>query len=206
MYPITYCSTSKRVWSTVYRPLTKYLLFCLKNIAKIKYEIKNYDEVPQGIFIIGCNHQSTWETFIFSLLFDELAIVVKKELLKKPIAGLYFKRLECIPVDRASPVTAIKTLLKHGKSAVQKGKSILIFPNGTRASNNDNIEYKSGIFALYKTLEIPVIPVKVDSGQCWSKQSLKKAPGIITLDFRKIITVGASKKDFFAKFEARINN
>jgi 1-acyl-sn-glycerol-3-phosphate acyltransferase len=170
----------------------------------IKYEIKNYEKLPQGPFIIGCNHQSTWETFIFSVLFDELAIVIKKELLKTPIAGLYFRKLGCIPVDRTSPIVAIKTLLKYGKTANQNGKSILIFPNGTRASSNDDVEYKSGIFALYKTLEIPVIPVKVDSGRCWPRQSFKKRPGTINLNFRKIIPIGASKKEFFSKFEVEM--
>jgi 1-acyl-sn-glycerol-3-phosphate acyltransferase len=206
MYPIAYCLPPKKVWATVYRPLTKLLLFCLENIVRIKYEVKNYGNIPQGPFIIGCNHQSTWETFIFSVLFNELAIVVKKELLKKPIAGLYFRKLGCIPVDRTSPVAAIKTLLKHGKIASQSGRSILIFPNGTRASSGDDVEYKSGIFALYKTLEIPVIPVKIDSGRYWPNRTLKKIPGVITLNFRKIIPIGASKKDFFLKFEVEMND
>ncbi|MDR0695786.1 MAG: 1-acyl-sn-glycerol-3-phosphate acyltransferase, partial [Holosporales bacterium] len=89
-------------------------MFCLRVTTSIRYTIKNFEKIPKGPVIIGCNHQSTWETFIFSLLFDELAIVIKQELLRKPIAGLYFKKLGCIPVNRASPILAIKTILEHG--------------------------------------------------------------------------------------------
>jgi 1-acyl-sn-glycerol-3-phosphate acyltransferase len=203
-YPIVYFSSPEMVSIIMYRPVTRWLLFCLKYITNIRYEIKNQNKIPNTQVIIGCNHQSTWETFIFSILINNLAIVVKKELLKKPIAGLYFKRLECIPVDRSSPITAIKTIIKFGKIAFEKGKSILIFPNGTRASNEEEGEYKSGIFALYKTLKIPVVPAKLNSGTHWPRNSFIKTPGTITLEFKDPILPGLNKEEFFKEFAKRI--
>jgi 1-acyl-sn-glycerol-3-phosphate acyltransferase len=205
MYPVAFFSKPQTVLYSVYRPVTRWLLFCLKNFAGIDYKILNLSKIPAAPIIVGCNHQSTWETFVFSLLFDKLAIVIKKELLQIPIAGLYFKRLGCIPIDRASPVSAIKTLLRFGKEAYQKRNNILIFPNGTRGGVDEQIEYKSGIFALYKTLGIPVIPVKINSGKFWPRRSFRKIPGSITLDFKEPISAGLTKEEFFTKFEREMN-
>jgi 1-acyl-sn-glycerol-3-phosphate acyltransferase len=139
-------------------------------------------------------------------LFDTLSIVIKKELLKIPIVNLYFKRLGCLPVDRSSPVSSIKSLLRYGGLANQNCESILIFPNGTRSSASENAEYKSGIFALYKSLGIPVIPVHVDSGKYWSRKSFRKIRGTIILDFKRPISPGLDKSEFFRTFEERLNN
>lgn len=204
MYPITYFCSPEMTLKLSYRPVTRWLLFCLKYLARIDYKISGLENIPSGQFIIGCNHQSAWETFIFSVLFNNLAIVIKKELLNKPIAGLYFKKLGCIPIDRASPIKAIKTLMISGSEASKNGKSILIFPNGTRSSTNEQAEYKSGIYALYKTLQIPVIPAHVNSGEHWARNSFGKIPGTIILDFKQPITPGLGKTEFFTKFEKEI--
>ncbi|MDR3031230.1 MAG: 1-acyl-sn-glycerol-3-phosphate acyltransferase, partial [Holosporales bacterium] len=152
LYPFALFFSQKQTAIIVYRRVTEWMLFCLKYIACINYEAKNInilkEQIKNGPVIIGCNHQSSWETLIFSIMLDEIAIVVKKELLSVPIAGLYFKRLDCIPIDRASPISSIKSILKYGKIAYEKKRSILIFPNGTRSSIDDHIEYKSGVFAL----------------------------------------------------------
>ncbi|MBQ3945103.1 MAG: 1-acyl-sn-glycerol-3-phosphate acyltransferase [Alphaproteobacteria bacterium] len=205
LYPVTYFCSANMTLKLSYRPVTRWLLFCLKYLAKIDYKISGLENIPSGQFIIGCNHQSAWETFIFSILFDNLAIVIKKELLNKPIAGLYFKKLGCIPIDRSSPIKAIKTLMISGTEAYENGNSILIFPNGTRASSHELVEYKSGIYALYKTLQIPVIPAHVNSGEHWARNSFRKIPGTIQLDFKPPIAPGLDKSEFFDKFEKEIN-
>jgi 1-acyl-sn-glycerol-3-phosphate acyltransferase len=205
MYPFAYFLSKRFSFKFVYRMLTKILLFCLKHIVCIDYEIRNFEKVKEITkstnVIIGCNHQSAWETFIFVLLFDTLSIVVKKELLRIPIAGLYFRKLECLPVDRSSPVSSIRSLLKYGKTANQNRENILIFPNGTRSSFDSVTEYKSGIFALYKFLNIPVIPAYVNSGKYWPRRSLKKTRGTIILEFKQAIYPGLDKEKFFKTFE-----
>lgn len=205
MYPIIYFCSPEMTLKLSYRPVTRWLLFCLKYLARIDYKISGLENIPSGQFIIGCNHQSAWETFIFSILFNNLAIVIKKELLNKPIAGLYFKKLGCIPIDRSSSIKAIKTLMISGSEAFKNGKSILIFPNGTRSPASEQVEYKSGIYALYKTLQIPVIPAHVNSGEHWARNSFRKIPGTIMLDFKQPIAPGLDKGEFFTKFEQEVN-
>lgn len=207
MLPVAYFASQQFVFVYIYRVCTKYLLFCLKYICNINYKIENIEYLKsENPIIIGCNHQSAWETFIFSLLFDELSIVIKKELLDLPIAGLYFRRLGCIPIDRSNPVIAIKTLVKSSDIAYKKKQNILIFPNGTRNIDDEHTEYKVGIYAIYKHLNLPVIPVHVDSGKCWSRHSFIKNPGVITLQFNKQIQIGLSKDEFMNTFNSLINS
>ena len=200
LWPITRFASQKFVFTKVFRVCTRYLLLCLRVICRLKYRIdgENFLRTP-GPAIISCNHQSTWETFIFSLFFDELSIVIKKELLDIPIARLYFRRLGCIPVDRASPVSAIRTLLAGAQSAVAKGQSILIFPNGSRSGDES---YKIGVYALYNRLNLPVIPARVDSGRYWPPKSFKKFPGTITLQISDPIPPGLPKTSFFHKLHS----
>jgi 1-acyl-sn-glycerol-3-phosphate acyltransferase len=180
-------------------------MFSLKTFAHIDYEVENLEilqkAIEKGPVIVGCNHQSTWETFIFAKLFENLSVVVKKELLDIPVAGLYFKKLKCIAIDRSTPVKAIRDLMKFGKESVDKGLSILIFPNGTRSSANEESEFKSGIYAMYKYLKIPVVPAHVDSGKCWPRRSFAKNPGTIHLSFKELIPPGLSKDDFTERFK-----
>jgi 1-acyl-sn-glycerol-3-phosphate acyltransferase len=204
MYPLAAILSPRNVLLLVYRPVTRWLLFCLKRIAGVGYEIRNIENVPKAPCIIGCNHQSTWETFIFSLLFDNISIVIKRELLKKPVAGLYFKRLGCIPIDRSSPVLAIKTLVKYCVGAHSAGNNILIFPNGTRDSAGAQVEYKGGIYAIYKATGAHVVPVSVNSGAHWPRMSFRKIPGTIVLDLKEAIPPGLERAEFFAEFESRM--
>ena len=272
MYPIVLFSSPKFVFKYVFRVCARYLMLCLKYICKLDYEIE-HKEILEYIksntpVILGCNHQSTWETFVFALYFDELSIVVKQELLSIPIAGLYFKKLGCLPIDRSHQIASIRSLLYYGQQAVYNKQNILIFPNGTRNSNvvnnenatntqtntsinqdtdasdtsvnntsinntsiNDtsvlntganntsvsdtnteycnteyrnteyrNTEYKSGIFALYKKFDLPVIPIHVNSGKFWARHAFKKRPGKIIVSFKQPILPGLSKSAFFKTF------
>ncbi len=206
MLPIAYFASQQFVFVYIYRICAKYLLFCLKYVCNINYKIDNNQYLKSDTpIIIGCNHQSVWETFIFALLFNELSIVIKKELLDLPIAGMYFRRLGCIPIDRSSPITAIKTLVKSSEIAYKKKQSILIFPNGTRSIDDEHTEYKVGIYAIYKHLNLPVIPAHVDSCKCWARKSFIKNPGTITLKFYPPITPGLDKEEFMNKLNAAVN-
>ena len=210
LYPVVYFASQKFTTRYVYRVCTKYLLWCFRQIGHINYKLQN-EEYLQYIkdntpVIIGCNHQSAWETFIFSLYFDELSIVIKKELLDIPIAGLYFKRLGCIPIDRSKPIIAIKSLLKSSEIAIEQHQNILIFPNGTRSIDDEHTEYKSGVYAMYKHLNVPVVPVHVNSRKYCSKGLFIKLPGTITLELKKPITPGLDKKEFMGVFEERMKS
>jgi 1-acyl-sn-glycerol-3-phosphate acyltransferase len=194
----------------VFRPITNLLFWSLKVFEKIDYKIENLDILKEaasnGPIIIGCNHQSVWETFVFSKLFGELSIVVKKELLNIPIASIYFKRLGCIAINRERGASSIRTLLKRGLQSINNGVPILIFINGTRSSGQDgNDNYKVGIFALYNYLKVPVVSASVNSGKCWPRKAHVKKPGTITLSFKSVINPGLDKDSFLETLKNSYN-
>ncbi|MDR2074783.1 MAG: 1-acyl-sn-glycerol-3-phosphate acyltransferase [Holosporales bacterium] len=205
LYPFVFFSKRNAAYKLGYRPTANLLIFSLKIFANVDYKVENLEilqeAMKKGPVIIGCNHQSTWETFIFAKLFEDLSIVIKKELLDIPVAGLYFKRLNCIAIDRSAPMKAIKDLMKFGRESVNRGLSILIFPNGTRSSENGETEFKSGIYAMYKYLKVPVVPTHVNSGKYWPRRSFAKNPGTIHLSFKEPIPPGLSKEEFTERFK-----
>jgi 1-acyl-sn-glycerol-3-phosphate acyltransferase len=207
--PISLFASRKWVHKNVYRNIAKMMSFCLRRIVNIDFEIRNIERIKEAIgdshFIIGCNHQSSWETLIFADIFDDFVIVVKKGLLHIPFASLCLRRLHSIPVDRKSPVSSIRSLLKYGKIANENKESILIFPSGTRSSIDERAEYKSGVFALYKSTGMPVVPVHMNSGAYWPRRSFKKTSGTIILTFKHPILPGMNKDKFFEEFEKRID-
>lgn len=207
--PVVLFLNQKWTYRLGYKAVNAYMCICLKVLAGIDYRVYGLEQTKElmkkGPIIIGCNHQSAWETFIFARIFDVLSIVIKKELLSVPVAGVYFKSLGCIPVDRSSPVRSIKDLMKYGAKSAENGVSILIFANGTRASYEEDVEYKSGLYAMYRYLKIPVVPACVDSGKCWSRRAFKKNPGTINLKFLEVIEPGLSKEEFMTIFKERLD-
>ncbi|MDR1488477.1 MAG: 1-acyl-sn-glycerol-3-phosphate acyltransferase [Holosporales bacterium] len=193
----------KQTTTFVLKPIINMMLFLLRVLTKIDYTVLGWEilkeNVKNGPVILGCEHQSIWETFVIFSFFDKISTVVKKELFSIPIAGLYFKKLGCIPINRSAAIRSLRNIVKFSKESVKHNTSILIFPSGTRSSGSD---YKfAGIYAMYKNLcNIPVIPVAVDSGKCWPRRSFRKIPGTITLDFRGIIKPGLSKELFIENF------
>ncbi|HBD51748.1 MAG TPA: 1-acyl-sn-glycerol-3-phosphate acyltransferase, partial [Alphaproteobacteria bacterium] len=60
--------------------------------------------------IYAVKHQSAWETIILSWLLHAPAFVLKVELLRLPIIGLFFTKTGCIPVDRSDGMRALRKM------------------------------------------------------------------------------------------------
>ena len=157
--------------------------------------------------IYAVKHQSAWETLILYWQLDSPIVVLKKELLSIPILGQFMKRAGCIAVDRSAGMRALKKLKGEALLAKQKGRSILIFPQGTRVDPSDNATpYQIGVFSLYQTLSIPVIPVALNSGHYWLNKRITKKPGIIDVIFLPPIKTGLPRKVFMAKLKHDIED
>lgn len=188
----------------------KNIMFLLKWIVGLDYKIENLEELnnalKKGTCIIACKHQSAWETIIFAVLLQKFVIILKRQLLWIPIFGMYLQKLRSIAIDRTKGLGSIKKMLHQGREAISKGDSILIFPEGTREVPGQKTAYQPGIVALYRDLNVPVIPVAVNSGLYWGRRSLYKRPGVITLKFLPAIEPGLTKNDFIKTLEESIES
>ncbi len=82
--------------------------------------------------MILAKHQSTWETFFLSALFEPLSQVVKRELLYVPFFGWAMAMLKPIAIDRATPRPPSSRWPSRATNACKQGAWVLIFPEGTR--------------------------------------------------------------------------
>ena len=178
---------------------------CLKMIP-IDFSIKgNVHKKEQVIYAV--KHQSAWETLILYWQLDRPIVVLKKELLLIPIIGALMKRAGCIAVDRKAGISALKKLQREATVAKQTGRSILIFPQGTRVLPSDNTTpYQVGVFSIYQLLSLSVIPVALDSGHYWPSKTLLKKPGIINVVFLNPIKTGLPRSEFMTKLKHDIES
>lgn len=147
--------------------------------------------------LIVANHQSTWETLAFLVLFPDLAIVAKKELLRIPILGWYLRRSPMIIIDRESGRQSYSLMLAQSREAIAQGRSVLIFPEGSRKRPMDPVKLKRGAGLLYVQLGVPALPVAHNSGEFWTAgRSGPKLPGKITVSLLPQIAPGMSESEF----------
>lgn len=152
--------------------------------------------IPHEPCLIICNHQSTWETLAALVLFPDVAIIAKRELLRIPVLGWFLRRSPMIIIDRSDGAAALRTMIEEGAAALAAGRSVLIFPEGTRRCPSEPIQFKRGVDLLYKRLGAPALPVVVDSGKFWGVASRRKRRGTITVTYLSVIPAGLSLADF----------
>ena len=177
-----------------------------RHVLGLDYEIVGAEHLPEGTCIVAARHQSMWETLKLHLLFDDPAIVVKKELLNIPVAGWYLRHARPIPVDRSAPLRALVSMIQAAHQAAEDGRTIVIFPQGTRIAPGISAPYKEGVAGLYQGLSLPVVPMGLNSGLFWPKGSFLKSPGTITVSFGQAIAPGLDRHQFMEELRKRIES
>ena len=155
----------------------------LRIICNIRIEVQGAHNLPKSPYIIACKHQSALETAFFQQYLKFPVYVIKKELLKIPFYGWFLKHMGMISIDRKGGISALKQMLRDCEKNLNQNRSIIIFPEGTRVMPLESVEYHAGILAIKKKFpEIPIIPVALNSGLFWPKNSWFKYPG--TMKFK----------------------
>ena len=166
-----------------------FIVWCAKWICGINYQFKGYENFPDAPAIILSKHQSAWETiFLLANLPRPLVFVFKKEILYIPFFGWGIALLRMIPIDRKQGKNAFKSVVAHGKRRLKDGQWIIMFPEGTRIPVGQQGKYKSGGTRLAVETGAVVVPIALNSGECWPKNSFIKKPGTVTVSVGKPIS------------------
>ena len=171
--------------------LSQWAIFCiwwLKVTLNITTKIIGQENVKKSPCIIISNHQSTWETLAFQTIFPAHTWVLKQELLWLPIFGWSLAMLKPIIINRGDKLKAIKKVIKQGADRLNKGISIVIFPEGTRQPYKHLGEYQNGGAAIAKKSGYEIVPVYHNAGNLWPKGSFIKKPGVITVIIGEVIS------------------
>ncbi|MDF2939934.1 MAG: acyl-phosphate glycerol 3-phosphate acyltransferase [Gammaproteobacteria bacterium] len=174
MFPFQVRLSIGRSWTRLSTQLAKW-------ICGISYEVKGLEHLPAQPVVFLSRHESAWETMSFAGILPPLVYVCKKSLMMVPIIGwgMYISRQ--IPIDRSQGVRAFKKVIEQGKNRLQQGLSIAIFPEGTRVTPGQYPHFHKTGAALAKACGAPVVPIALNSGHCWPKNSFIKYPGKITV-------------------------
>jgi 1-acyl-sn-glycerol-3-phosphate acyltransferase len=159
---------------------------------------------PPGPALYAAKHQAMFETLELQALLDGPAMVLKEELADIPAWGWAARRYGALVIDRAASAKALRQMMREGKAAREAGRSVLIFPEGTRVLPGEQPPLKSGFAGLYRALGMPTVPVAVDSGVLWPKKGAKRA-GVITFRFGAAIPPGLPREEIDRLVHAAIN-
>ena len=174
-------------------------------VVGIRHTVSGDRRLDQQV-IYAVKHQSAWETVILSWVLASPAFVLKKELLRLPIIGWFFIKTGCIPVDRSAGMKALRDMRAAALQLAERGRSMLIFPQGTRVTPGVEQPYEIGVFALYESTGLPVVPVALNSGHVWPRNSWLKYPGQVSVEFLEPIAPGLDRKSFMAELKARLED
>jgi 1-acyl-sn-glycerol-3-phosphate acyltransferase len=171
----------------------------------VKTEVTGAENIPPGPCIIAAKHQSDWDIFAILPHTDEQpAYIAKKELIDIPFFGQAAKSINTIPIDRKLGAEAIPAMLKAAEEALSRGCRIVIYPEGTRKKPLADPDYRQGVTRMYTALNVPVVPVALNSGLYWGKLSATIWPGTARAKFLPAILPGLSADEFSARLKATI--
>lgn len=179
-------------------------VWLLRVIAGTRLEVRGREKLPKGAYLVVSKHQSAWDTFGLVPLFRDPAIVLKDELKWIPFYGWFCVKFEHILVKRDKAAKALKQMIADAQSRAAQGREIVIFPEGTRQAPGAPPDYKPGYVALYEALELPCVPLALNSGLFWPRRQLVRHPGTIVVEFLDPIPPGLPRKEFRAILEARL--
>lgn len=201
LLPLLLAPRGATVWAA--KTWSQSVLFGLKRIANQGIEVRG--SLPVAPVLIAAKHFSMWETMAVVAMLHDPSIVLKRELLWIPLYGWFAAKHDMIPIDRASGTKAIRRMQAAAKRAVDAGRPIVIFPEGTRKKPGAPPDYKPGTAGLYALLGLPCVPMAHNSGLFWSDWFLRK-PGTVVVEFLEPIPPGLRRHEFMTELQTRIES
>ncbi|RYY27816.1 MAG: 1-acyl-sn-glycerol-3-phosphate acyltransferase [Sphingomonadales bacterium] len=179
-----------------------YMLWCARWIMGIHVRIEG--EMPTSPVFFAAKHESNFEAIDLTRRLGAPAPVMKRELTKIPVWGWAAQKYGGIVADRAASAAALRSMMRDAAIAKAEGRSVLIFPEGTRTLPGDSPEIRSGFAGLYRILGLPVVPIAVKSGHVWPRKGLKH-PGTVVFSFGEPIPPGLPRPEIEARVYEAIN-
>lgn len=179
-------------------------VIALLRIVDIRVEIRGREHIPTGPALVAPKHQCMLDVFAQFGVLPATAFVMKKELAWIPWFGWYSRRVGNIVVDRDAHSAALRKLVREAKARFAEGRQVVIFPEGTRTAPGAGGDYKPGIAALYRQIDVPVHPVATNSGVHWPAHGFLRKPGVIVFEFLEPIPPGLKREAFMTLLRERI--
>jgi len=182
------------------------IIFLLRFILGVKVTFYGMENLKKNNrFFVASAHQSLLETFILQAPLQYPIFILKKELLKIPLFGWYLKKIGSIDIVRDTTTKDNLNFFEKVKKNIEISKRpLLIFPQGTRVKFGERLPFKKGAGRIYEALNLPCIPVALNTGKVWPKNSFLKHNHDIKISFLEPIEPGKDKNIFINDLEKKI--
>jgi 1-acyl-sn-glycerol-3-phosphate acyltransferase len=187
-----------RLWSTGF-------ICAARWIVGVRYTIEGRENVPARPVVFVCNHQSYWESIAFTVLIPHLNIIAKAEAMDIPVFGWGLRHAPMIPVYRRHRGSNLRRIVREARKSLAEGRSILLFPEGTRVKPGHARPFERSLELLYLKCNAPIVPVAHNAGLCWTGGFATKAAGLITMRFYPPIAPGMDPASFAQGIERLLN-
>jgi 1-acyl-sn-glycerol-3-phosphate acyltransferase len=152
--------------------------------SRIHVTVKGFSNIdPDKPYIFMPNHMSNGDIpVILAYLKVQFRWLAKAELFRIPLLGFAMKRAGYISIDRSNRKSAFESLARAAQ-IIRNGRSVLIFPEGTRSRDQYIKAFKKGGFVLAVESGVPIVPVVIHgTWRIMSKNGLMIRPGKVTLE------------------------
>ena len=188
--------------------LSDYVVLILRIFLNTKIEFKGLENLKKNQkYFVASAHQSMFETFALQTVLPGPIFILKKELIRIPFFGWCLKKIGAIDIVRE---TATKQNLSFFDKVLDRTKKskrpLLIFPQGTMVPYKERPPFKKGVGKIYDVIKIPCVPVALNTGKVWPKNSFSKFPGKIIISFLSPIEPGLQKEQFVERLQTDIYN
>lgn len=134
-------------------------ILLLTGIKVTTYKEQDLDYSKPHIFM--SNHVGATDIPVLAVAIEKpFNFLAKQSLFNIPIVGWGMRVTGDIPIVRDNPKKAVKSL-SHAAKNIHNGKSVLIFPEGTRNREATLLPFKRGGFVIAKKSEVPIVPVTI---------------------------------------------
>ncbi|MES3026780.1 MAG: lysophospholipid acyltransferase family protein [Pseudomonadota bacterium] len=195
--PRSWAMELMRVWA-------RGIIWLLRVVCDIKVEVRGKEHMPKGAALVAPKHHCMLDVFAQFAWLPDACFVMKKELTWIPFFSWWGMRAKMIVVDRAGHATALRKLIRDSKERFADNRQLLIFPEGTRSAPGAPADYKPGIAALYREIDVPVHPVATNAGVHWPKHGFMRKPGTIVFEYLEPIPPGLKRAEFMRLLQDRI--
>jgi 1-acyl-sn-glycerol-3-phosphate acyltransferase len=179
--------------------------FWTRLVMDIEYRVHGLEDLPTGACIIASKHQSAWETFALLTIIPNMRVVLKKSILWLPFIGWYLYAAQHLAIDRTGSAKTLREMLVKLKKLKSTDTRLLIFPEGTRVHVGQSPDLLIGALGLAKLGRLPIVPVSLNSGLVWQRNSFFKKPGIIDVRICPPLDANLDKADLLIALHRAIN-
>ena len=197
--PRRFAQGSLKVWGAV-------VTWLLRIICDVRVEVRGREHAPVGAALVAAKHQCMFDIFGTFNLLPDASYVLRQELMRIPVFGWWARKCHMLVIDREGGAKTLRKLLADARQRLKEApdRQIFIFPEGHRGAPGVAGEYQPGVAALYRDLDLPCVPIALNSGVHWPAHGIIRRPGTIVFQFLEPIPPGLKRGVFMRELEDRL--